>query len=40
MAKDQRQQQIERAAGNFLYEEPDGSLFGAYLLLVEEIEKG
>lgn len=38
--KDLRQTQIERAAGNFLSEEPEGSLFGAYLRLVEEVEKG
>lgn len=40
MGKDKRQIQIERAAGNFLCEQPEGSLFGAYLLLVEELEKG
>jgi hypothetical protein len=40
MGKDLRQIEIERAAGNFLCEQPEGSLFGAYLLLVEELEKG
>jgi hypothetical protein len=30
----------KNAASNFLSEQPEGSLFGAYLILVEELEKG
>ena len=40
MAKDLRQQQFERAAANFLCEQEEGSLFDAYILLTEELEKG
>ena len=38
--KDHREIEIENAAGNFLSEQPEGSFFGAYLRLVDEVEKG
>lgn len=40
MAKDLREIQIEKAAGNFLCDQEDGSLFDAYVLLTQEVEKG